>query len=169
MFARGVTSKPEASGWAGRKRGIGLALVRLVTAQHGGHVEIDDAPGGGASFVVRLPAAGARRRRPRMRDVLIVDDDFMVAEIHRRFVERIDGFPAGRRWPRTGAEALAAAAGARPHLILLDDVPARYDGPGGVAASCGPKVIPVGVDHDHRGPRTRHRHAAPSTAARPTI
>ncbi len=54
-----------------------------------------------------------------MRDVLIVDDDFMVAEIHRRFVERIDGFrPVGMA--RTGAEALDAAAELRPDLILLD-------------------------------------------------
>lgn len=54
-----------------------------------------------------------------MRDVLIVDDDFMVAEIHRRFVERIDGFrPVAVA--RTGAEALAAAQSHRPHLILLD-------------------------------------------------
>lgn len=29
-----------------------------------------------------------------MRDVLVVDDDFMVAEIHRRFVEQVDGFRA---------------------------------------------------------------------------
>ena len=54
-----------------------------------------------------------------MRDVLIVDDDFMVAEIHRRFVERIEGFqPVAVA--RSGAEALAAAAAHRPHLILLD-------------------------------------------------
>lgn len=51
VFARGVTSKPDVPGG----RGIGLALVRLVTAQHGGHAEIADAPLGGASFVVRLP------------------------------------------------------------------------------------------------------------------
>ncbi|WP_395311160.1 response regulator [Mycobacterium sp. AMU20-3851] len=54
-----------------------------------------------------------------MREVLIVDDDFMVAEIHRRFVERIDGFhPIAVA--RTGAEALAAAQQHRPDLILLD-------------------------------------------------
>lgn len=54
-----------------------------------------------------------------MRDVLIVDDDFMVAEIHRRFVERIDGFrPVAVA--RTGAEALAIATDRRPALILLD-------------------------------------------------
>ncbi len=50
IFARGVTSKPDVPGG----RGIGLALVRLVTAQHGGTVEVHDAPGGGAQFLVRL-------------------------------------------------------------------------------------------------------------------
>jgi two-component system CitB family sensor kinase len=51
IFARGVTSKPDVPGG----RGIGLALVRLVTAQHAGTVEVSDAPTGGAMFVVRLP------------------------------------------------------------------------------------------------------------------
>lgn len=54
-----------------------------------------------------------------MRDVLVVDDDFMVAEIHRRFVERVDGFRAVGV-ARTGAEALSAARELRPQLILLD-------------------------------------------------
>ena len=54
-----------------------------------------------------------------MRDVLVVDDDFMVAEIHRRFVEQVDGFRAVGV-ARTGAEALTAARELRPHLILLD-------------------------------------------------
>lgn len=53
IFARGVTSKPDVPGG----RGIGLALVRLVTAQHGGTVEVADVPGGGARFEVRLKAA----------------------------------------------------------------------------------------------------------------
>ncbi|MCV7152114.1 sensor histidine kinase [Mycolicibacterium pyrenivorans] len=50
IFARGVTSKPDVPGG----RGIGLALVRLVTAQHGGTVEVRDSPAGGAEFLVRL-------------------------------------------------------------------------------------------------------------------
>jgi response regulator of citrate/malate metabolism len=54
-----------------------------------------------------------------MRDVLVVDDDFMVAEIHRRFVEQVDGFRAVGV-ARTGAEALTAARQLRPQLILLD-------------------------------------------------
>ena len=51
IFARGVTSKSDVPGG----RGIGLALVRLVTAQHGGSVDISDAPTGGARFTVQLP------------------------------------------------------------------------------------------------------------------
>ncbi|MBB3603530.1 hypothetical protein FHT40_003191 [Mycolicibacterium sp. BK556] len=51
IFSRGVTSKPDVPGG----RGIGLALVRLITAQHGGTAEVHDAPGGGALFVARLP------------------------------------------------------------------------------------------------------------------
>ncbi|MBS1693625.1 MAG: Spo0B domain-containing protein [Actinobacteria bacterium] len=61
IFARGVTSKPDVPGG----RGIGLALVRLVTSQHGGTVEVADGPCGGALFVVRLPpitAVGAAAR-----------------------------------------------------------------------------------------------------------
>jgi two-component system, CitB family, sensor kinase len=57
IFARGVTSKPYVPGG----RGIGLALVRLVSAQHGGTVEVTDAPTGGAFFVVRLPVTVLQR------------------------------------------------------------------------------------------------------------
>ncbi len=55
IFARGVTSKPEGAGGPAEKRGIGLALVRLVTAQYGGSVAVTDATGGGARFTVRIP------------------------------------------------------------------------------------------------------------------
>ena len=41
--------------------------------------------------------------------VLVVDDDFMVANIHERFVARTDGFEVVGS-ARTGAEALALAS-----------------------------------------------------------
>ena len=54
-----------------------------------------------------------------MREVLVVDDDFMVAEIHRKFVDHVDGFcTIGAA--RSGAEALEMAAALHPDLILLD-------------------------------------------------
>lgn len=36
--------------------GLGLALVKSIAERHGGQVHCEDRPGGGASFVVRLPA-----------------------------------------------------------------------------------------------------------------
>ncbi|MEV7795076.1 response regulator [Streptomyces sp. NPDC087512] len=51
--------------------------------------------------------------------VLVVDDDFMVARVHRAFVERVEPFRvvgvAG-----TGEQALAAVDELRPDLVLLD-------------------------------------------------
>ncbi|MFF8032917.1 MULTISPECIES: response regulator [unclassified Streptomyces] len=52
-------------------------------------------------------------------DVLVVDDDFRVARVHRAYVERLDVFRvvgvAG-----TGEQAVAAVDELRPDLVLLD-------------------------------------------------
>jgi signal transduction histidine kinase len=49
MFRRGTASTGQAGS------GIGLAFSRRVVERHGGTLEVDDAPGGGARFTVRLP------------------------------------------------------------------------------------------------------------------
>ncbi|MBO9519975.1 MAG: response regulator [Nocardioidaceae bacterium] len=54
-----------------------------------------------------------------MIDVLIVDDDFMVAKIHQGFVERTPGFQVVGV-AHTGAEALALTEQLQPDLVLLD-------------------------------------------------
>ncbi|MFJ8580428.1 response regulator [Micromonospora sp. NPDC093277] len=54
-----------------------------------------------------------------MIDVLVVDDDFMVARIHRGFVERLDGFRVVGT-ASTGEQAIAAVDEYRPDLVLLD-------------------------------------------------
>jgi signal transduction histidine kinase len=47
-----------------RGSGLGLAIVRAVVDAHGGRVELLDAEGGGARFVVTLPVATPAGREP---------------------------------------------------------------------------------------------------------
>jgi response regulator of citrate/malate metabolism len=51
--------------------------------------------------------------------VLIVDDDFMVARIHRSYTERLPGFRVLGE-AHTGAAALQSVPAQRPDLVLLD-------------------------------------------------
>jgi signal transduction histidine kinase len=55
-FARGDGDAAPSGG-----SGLGLAIVRAVTTSHGGTVEVRDAEGGGARFVVTLPAGPPTR------------------------------------------------------------------------------------------------------------
>ena len=55
-FARGAGDAAPSGG-----SGLGLAIVRAVTTSHGGSVELSDAEGGGARFVVTLPADAVPR------------------------------------------------------------------------------------------------------------
>jgi response regulator of citrate/malate metabolism len=52
-------------------------------------------------------------------DVLVVDDDFMVARVHAGFVERTPGFRVAGT-ARTGQEALDLVAALDPDIVLLD-------------------------------------------------
>ncbi|MEU6159193.1 response regulator [Streptomyces sp. NPDC047130] len=52
-------------------------------------------------------------------DVLVVDDDFMVARVHRAFVEDVPSFRVAGV-AGTGEQAVAAVAELRPALVLLD-------------------------------------------------
>ncbi|WP_190124495.1 response regulator [Streptomyces inusitatus] len=51
--------------------------------------------------------------------VLVVDDDFMVAKLHSRYVSMAEGFRVAGV-AHTGAEALRAAERLRPDVVLLD-------------------------------------------------
>ncbi len=54
-----------------------------------------------------------------MTNVLVVDDDFMVAKLHSRYVSATEGFTVVGV-AHSGAEALRAAERLRPDLVLLD-------------------------------------------------
>jgi two-component system, OmpR family, sensor kinase len=63
-FARGTGDASATS-----RSGLGLAIVRAVAEAHGGSVELGDAEGGGARFLVRVPAAEGEPATPRPRRV----------------------------------------------------------------------------------------------------
>ncbi|MCB9879049.1 MAG: hybrid sensor histidine kinase/response regulator [Planctomycetes bacterium] len=83
--------------------GLGLAVVEAIVGSHGGHVEVADAPGGGAAFTASWPCPTAslddpapasvpggedRATAPRGGRLLVVDDEVMVRQAIRRFAER---------------------------------------------------------------------------------
>ena len=109
-----MTTKP--AGPVGR--GLGLALVRRAAPRWAGRGARND---GGAVFTVRLPHARASRRLRRAVTVrtLIVDDDARVADIHKGYVERVEGFEVAGVANR-GTEALRRVLEDRPDLVLLD-------------------------------------------------
>jgi len=83
----------------GQGTGLGLKICSDVVAAHGGHIEVHDRMGGGASFRVLLtrvqensgliPLAPARTQKQRMaearpRQVFVIDDDPVFARSMRR-------------------------------------------------------------------------------------
>ncbi|MGH9067226.1 MAG: sensor histidine kinase, partial [Acidimicrobiales bacterium] len=60
-FWRGDPSRargPQSPGAVGTGAGLGLSIVAAIAAAHGGRVDLETAPGEGATFRVVLPAAG---------------------------------------------------------------------------------------------------------------
>jgi PAS domain S-box-containing protein len=125
LFEPFFTTKP-----AGEGTGLGLATVYGIVAQSGGHVTAYSEPGHGSTFKVFLPRV-AETVEPRSEavaepaasgaeTVLVVEDEDAV----RSFVERVlGGLGYTVTTARSGAEALALAAGHRgPIDLLVTDV-----------------------------------------------
>jgi PAS domain S-box-containing protein len=132
IFEPFFTTKPVGVG-----TGIGLSLCHGILAAHGGSIQLEDAPGGGASFVVRLPVgarapAGAATlpaplARVPGRQLLIVDDERDVGESLAEIL-RAAGHAA--TIVDSGAKALELLkGGARVDLVLSDVRMPDLDGP----------------------------------------
>src|SRR3954468_10438070 len=124
IFEPFFTTKPEGAG-----TGIGLSVCHAVVAAHDGMIEVDDAPGGGARFTLRLPVAptaapaasvavgtDADGPAPTGR-VLVVDDEpeilALLDEVLRREGYAVEVAASGR-------EALAWIDGRAFDLIISD-------------------------------------------------
>jgi len=131
IFDPFFTTKPVGVG-----TGIGLAVCHGMIAAHSGVITIDDAPGGGARFVVRLPwgsgdqnhadVAGRDDRAGLSGRVLVIDDEAEIRELLSDILEltglQVDTAASGR-------EALELIARGDYLAILCDLRMPDVDGP----------------------------------------
>jgi len=135
LFEPFYSTKPTGEG-----TGLGLTVVQAVAAGHGGRIEVDETPGGGATFRMVLPRPVAPPTRPktppRPRAVLdypaLRDKRLLVADdepILRRVVERACTEQGAIVVSVDEANAAQAALARQPFDLVLLDV--RMPGGGG--------------------------------------
>lgn len=130
IFEPYFTTKPVGLG-----TGIGLAVSHGIVAAHGGTITVEDAAGGGARFVLRLPRAEAAAAPapdepaapPGRLSVLVVDDEADITEVLAEVLGR-DGHAVTTAGD--GAAALAALAAAGCDVLVTDLRMPGLDGPG---------------------------------------
>jgi two-component system, cell cycle sensor histidine kinase and response regulator CckA len=111
---------------AGKGTGLGLSTVHDVVTRHGGHVEIQSAPGRGTTFTVTLPRAAAAAAGPA---VLVVEEETGVRELIVEILELHD-FQALPARDHGEAERLSVAHAGPLALVIAGagaDVTRRVD------------------------------------------
>jgi PAS domain S-box-containing protein len=125
IFDPFFTTKPIGVG-----TGLGLSICRNITESLGGRIEVQSSPGKGAAFTVFLPAAAAQtpvaeHSRPksilppnmsRSLNVLVVDDDALVARSVRRLLKTHHEVTLAL----SGKEALELISGNRYDVVFCD-------------------------------------------------
>lgn len=122
IFEPFFTTKPEGLG-----TGLGLAVSRSLTREHGGELRVEELPEGGACFRLSLPISGEAEPLPlptapapldegRAR-LLVVDDEAEIAELMRAFLEAA-GYEVATA--ESGEVALALLAEARFDAVVSD-------------------------------------------------
>ena len=121
----------------GEGTGIGLAICHRILESHGGKIKIEQTPGGGATFVVRLPVPEGQQvdddrppedevATPRL-SILVVDDEVEVAELVAEVLIN-DGHAVAVA--HSGSEAMQAIEGRGFDVVLSDFRMPNMDGPG---------------------------------------
>jgi signal transduction histidine kinase/CheY-like chemotaxis protein len=127
VFDPFFTTKPVGEG-----TGLGLFVTKNLVEAIGGTIALDEAPGGGARFTIRLPtveaaatapsvpevSGAAAQAGPPRRRVLIIDDEPQLARLYRASLtgaHDVDVFTSGR-------EALAHLATSPPYDLILCDL-----------------------------------------------
>lgn len=117
IFLPFVTDKQAQGG-----TGLGLSVSERLARAHGGTIDFEDRPGGGAVFRLKLPTP-MQKQAPR---ILVVDDDPSVRQI------LIEALSMPRRYlleeAANGIEALIRLGTWRPALLLLDVLMPEMDG-----------------------------------------
>jgi signal transduction histidine kinase/ActR/RegA family two-component response regulator len=127
IFKPFYTTKQRGAG-----TGLGLKICSDVVSAHGGHIEVHQRLGGGASFRVLLPrslrdsgllalplttAARAAVAPVRRKQILVVDDDPVFSRTIRRSLRPHDVRTCGAA---SEAQALLLDSGYTPDLVLCD-------------------------------------------------
>ena len=122
VFEKGFSTK------AGEHRGIGLALVQHAVHKLNGYItfhKIRSAAHSSPSLYrnIQFPQKGVRtlmmeHQQPNI-EVLIIEDDVKIAEINRRFVEKVQGFHVVGI-ATDDVQAKEQLDILRPNLVLLD-------------------------------------------------
>ncbi len=108
IWDKGFSSKGEG-------RGFGLYLISRLVDEHGGCIELETEPGVGTCFTLTF----TREECDRMYQVIIIEDDPMVAAIDKQYVEADSQFRVVRTF-KSGGEALAHLPKLKADLIILD-------------------------------------------------